>query len=328
VKRWIPLVVQCGASALVLLLVLRQADFGGLAGTLTSAAPQWIVLAIACRVYVASSRVGRIAIGLTPWGRPQLPSLLGIGYLAALLNQVLPARTGDVLAVGLLKREQGFSIGAGASALVTTNLATSALTGVIFVGVLAPSLARWSVLVGNDTASSLSWVAVTMIAAPIGIAAFARLGGRFRPGDATASGMLRELARDAAKGLSRTGPVAWNVALGVPQLILSIVGTWALLPALGIQIELAVAGTVMFLLLTNLVAMALPELFGGSSAASGLVVLTLLGATEDQAVAFAATAWVVRVLPLVVLGAWPLWRRARHLGEGFTSARSLAPVAS
>ena len=98
----------------------------------------------------------------------------------------------------------------------------------------------------------------------------------------------------------------------------------ALLPALGIELLTPLLGVVAYLLLSNFVSTLLPEGLGASSLVSGLAVLTLLGAEEAQAVAFGATAWGVRVGPLVLLGAWPLAQRVGDLTVSIAQARSVA----
>ena len=102
--------------------------------------------------------------------------------------------------------------------------------------------------------------------------------------------------------------------LGAVELVVSVSSMGVLVWALDLELALPLAGVVAFLLLTNVAASALPEAFGASSAASGLAVLTTLGATADEAAAFAALAWAVRVVPLTVLGLLPLVRRIGRLG--------------
>ena len=65
----------------------------------------------------------------------------------------------------------------------------------------------------------------------------------------------------------------------------------------------------------------LPESLGASSAASGVVVLGLFGATESEALAYGALAWFARQFPIVVLGALPLWHRVGVVGKTLLGRR-------
>jgi O-antigen ligase len=115
-------------------------------------------------------------------------------------------------------------------------------------------------------------------------------------------------------------PLLVNALLGCLQLGLAIASLAALLPALDLQVPFPLLGMVAYLMMSNVMSAVLPEGFGASSAASGLAVLTLLGMTEAQAVAFALLAWFVRIGPIVALGAYPLVSHAGSVGDAIQDA--------
>ena len=290
----------------MLALVLREVDLGALLSALSASDPAWLLLALLLRSGAAGVRALRVGVILARWGRPPMGRVTGLSLLAALVSMLLPARAGDVLAVGLLSREARIPVGRAAAGFVVTAVVTAVLSVLMTLGALGQGLAQWRTLLGASALGTLSKTAVVTLGALLLLAVGIRLAGRAA---GRQPGGVRALVSDTSEGFRPDRWLAANVALGAVQLALAVGGLAALLPALGISLQLPLVAMAGFVSMTNLLSAVLPEALGASSAASGLLILSVFGADETEAVAFAAGAWLVRGLPLVILGGPPLLAR-------------------
>ncbi len=318
-KRQLPvLVVQLAGSALVLVLLLRSAGLGELVELLAGVDLLWLLVAAVARALLLILHEVRLYLALLPWQRASLGRVLGVGFTSGLVNTVVPARGGDLLAVTLLKVECGAPV---APALVAVGLA-SGLEAVAFGVVLlvllvlqGPALAVGSSnleLLPQSLDLALLTAGVTLVIAG-GLVALRVLHKRVQGGAAKGGSKLAWLA-EGGRGLGPEG-LALNVALAGVQGFL-VVGIWvALFRSLSIDPISAWLAAALIQAAGSIVVAALPHGFGAGQAAAAVFVLAALGVDSASALAVAGLAWVLHIGLAFALGVVPLWRRLARLGD-------------
>ncbi len=135
--RHIRILVGVGVSALFLVLLLRQVDGEELRTSVSQVTPSWIALALAlfgASVWVRAQRWAAILRPITSLSQTEAASLMTIGLAA---NNVLPARTGEIVRAVLLKRQRGIS----GFAVLATILVERILDGLVLAMFLAGTIA-------------------------------------------------------------------------------------------------------------------------------------------------------------------------------------------
>ena len=103
--RHLRIILGLGVSLVFLVLLLRQVDGNELAGV----SPAWITVSLllfGASVWVRAQRWAAILKPIAPLSQTEAASLMTIGLAA---NNVLPARTGEIVRAVLLKRQRGIS---------------------------------------------------------------------------------------------------------------------------------------------------------------------------------------------------------------------------
>ena len=114
-KPWV-FPVQILASLSIIGLLIMQADLGRVRAELAGASLSWLLVATLIKSASLTLHEVRLWISMMPdHKRPAWP-VIGIGYTSGLANAVLPARGGDIVAVALLKKEQGVPVPAAVAA--------------------------------------------------------------------------------------------------------------------------------------------------------------------------------------------------------------------
>ena len=147
-SRRLTAALQVLASAAVLALLVRDAEWARVRAALADADLAWLVAATAIKAVGLSLHELRIWVSLLPFTRPPLRPVIEVGFVAGLLNGVLPVRGGDLVAVGLLKREAGVSATVALAAVAITGFGEALVFGIFLLGVLALGLSRWEEIVG------------------------------------------------------------------------------------------------------------------------------------------------------------------------------------
>jgi uncharacterized membrane protein YbhN (UPF0104 family) len=326
-RRRLTTAAQVLGSALVLALLVRDAEPAAVLAALERASLPWVLAAALIKALGVTLHELRIWVSLLPWKRAGLLRVLGVGYTAGLLNGVLPVRGGDLVAVGLLRAECRVSTTQALAAIAITGFGEALVFGVFVLGVMAAGAAQWELLLGPDGAArATSGLTVAVLASVFGSVAVALVGRRLgrgapsapRPGPAA---WLRQAVVDAGSGLSAWGPLALNVGLAVVQVGLVVLSFWALLPALGLELPLPLLATCGLIAVGSLAGVVLPPGLGASQAATSVFVLAFFGVDEPAALAYAALGWVTNTGPAVALGIVPFWRRVRRAPELLEAAR-------
>lgn len=256
---------------------------------------------------------GRTWLAL-PVPRPPLLGVARVGLVSALLNLLLPGRAGDVALVAMLRRRCGVGVGAATAAVGIVAFIEAAVFGVFLLVALLAGATEWRALLGADAhARALQLVGLATGGGLMVLVVIATLGRRMaatrephpaRPG---LRALLREATTQTGAALATPGAVllhAGGAALQVGMML----GAFALaLPAVGISVPAPLLAASGVLALSALSAVVLPPGYGAGPAAAGLAVLSLLGASEADALAYAGALWVLNQVPAVALGIPCLW---------------------
>ena len=90
--------------------------------------------------------------------------------------------------------------------------------------------------------------------------------------------LLKQTVVHTGEGLSDWGPLAINILLAALQVALVVLSFWAILPALGLEIELSILAVCGVIGLGSIASVVLPPSFGAGTAATGGAGTTYLGA--------------------------------------------------
>lgn len=312
--------VQAIASLVILTLLLRQADMDELRQAFGRASMGWLAIAALTKALGLSLHELRLWVSLQPAHPRPIWAVMQLGYAAGLVNAVLPLRSGDVLAAVLLHKEQHVPPGAAVSAVGITALLEILAFGLFLLGVMVFGAVHFDALLGAATAaratSAVALVALGSLVAAVGAVVIAKGLGQApaAPGVGPLAG-LRAALRAAGEHLRHSGLALTNLGLAGGQVLSLVVIFWCLLPASGATPELPLLAVSGILAVGSLASIALPPSLGAAPAAVSVFVLGFFGVGEAQALTYAALTWVVNVVPALVLGAVPLWRRIGLLGE-------------
>ena len=318
---WWKIPAQIIASIAVLYVLIQQADLDKIRIALEGTDLRWLLFAAVVKTLSLSLHEVRLWVTLHAWKKTPFLPVLAIGYLSGLLNSVLPIRGGDLVAMGLLKKELGVSGPAAVAAVGITGFLEAAAFGVFVLGVIVIGASEWQALVGvAETAAAQNWLILLVFGAVFGGVGVAVLGKRLagdepsepRPGPIQ---LIRETIVQTGTGLTAWGPMVANVALAIVQVLLVVAAFWALLPALGLDIELPILAVCGVVALGSMAAIVLPPSLGAGTAATAVFVLGAFGVSEADALAFTAISWLAASVPPFFLGLVPMIRRIGRLGE-------------
>lgn len=297
-----------------LFLLVRLVDWGNTADAIERAHLNYILFAVTCLLLSLLAKTLRWRQLLPSSSPVTTPRLYRILHISFLLNNVLPARMGDVARVAMTSHVPGIRIGHVVSSLLTERV-TDGLTLVACFALVSPFLPippkyeGWLYVAWGAVGGLLVIVAAaTFLRRRIGRTA-ARLGGmRSWPGltwlrdEATyfREGWHQLFNRDHVLRIWGWSGTAWVGAFAINYLLMR---------ALDIKAPVTVA--VLLTCTTNL-AMLLPSSPGYIGVFHAAATLSLLpfDVSPSRAFSFAILAYLVNVVPVSLLGAaFLLWGR-------------------
>lgn len=319
-RRRLLLVVQLAGSALVLALLVREARWSEVRDALARVDESWLALALLAKAGAVLAREARLWVALLPWGRPPpLRRVLSIGLVAGLVNNVLPARGGDLLGVGLLHREARVPATAALAAMGITSVIEAAVFGAFLLLLALTQAERFGELLGPaEVARATSGLTLVTVFVVFAAVALVLVGRRLSaPAAPTPGGgpgaWLRQAVVDTGKGLAALPSLAGNTLLALLQVGLVVLSLRLLLPALGLDPPMPMLAASSVLAVGSLAAVVLPPSLAAGGAASAVGVLAGFGVGTADALAFATLTWVVQMGPVGALGIGPLWARLGRL---------------
>jgi uncharacterized protein (TIRG00374 family) len=312
-------------------LLARLIDWHRTWGALQAANPLLIALAVTSLVLSLAAKTLRWRLLLPPEAGVTTPRLYRILHISFLLNNVLPARLGDVARVAMTSRQPGLRFGHVISSLLTERV-TDTITLLTFFVAISPFLpipnhyrtwlhVAWFLLAGVFVATAGGVILRGKIAGLSG-----RLARRHRWPMAR---VVREEAGSFGEGwrqlFSRAHVVriwGWSGAAWVGAFAIN----YFLMQALDIHTPFAVA--VLLTCTTNL-AMLLPSSPGyiGVFHLAATLSLAPFDVDTSKAFSFAILAWLVNVLPVSILGAAFLLAGRESISLSLGRGRALPEIA-
>ncbi len=312
---------QLVASVVVIALLVHDAEWAEVRQAVSQAHLGWLALAALVKMVGLTLHEVRLWTSLVAAGeRRPLGHVVAIGYVSGLLNTVLPVRGGDLLAIGLLKKELKVPVPAAVAAVGMTSFLEAALFGLFLLGVALLGASRWEELLGTAMArQATGTLTLITVGAVFGGVALVLLARRLRtpadedprPGPLT---FVRETITRTGDGLSAAGPLALNVGLATVQVGVVVFSFWAILPALQLDVPFSVLAICGVIGVGSFASVLLPPTFGAGTAATSIFVLGFFGVSEPDALAFTALTWVSNTAPPLICGLVPLIRRIGRLG--------------
>jgi glycosyltransferase 2 family protein len=295
------LTALCGA------LLLRLIDWSATGAVLEAANLKYIAFAVTCLVLSLAAKTIRWRLLLPSGSNVSTSRLYRILHISFLLNNVLPARLGDVARVAMTSRQPGVRFGHVLSSMLTERLTDSVtlIAGFVLVSPFLPLPDQYRVWLhwAWFTVAGLCALVVlaTVMRHPLGRLA-TRLGlGRFVPwGDRMReeAGSFREGFRQlfSRQHVVRIWGWSWMAWVGAFAI------NYMLMQALDIDAPVTVA--VLLTCTTNL-AMLVPSSPGYLGVFHAAATLSLLpfDVGPSRALSFAILAHLVNVVPVSLLGA-------------------------
>lgn len=306
-------------------LLLRLIDRTATLSTLQAADPRFIALAVSCLMMSIAAKTMRWRLLLPTQSSVTTPRLYRILHISFLLNNVLPARLGDVARVALTSRQPGLRSGHVLSSLLTERVTDSVtlIAGFVLVspflpipGSYLPWLhAAWVVLAG---------LFVFILIAAVLHRPVARLAqrlslDRFVPGNERVKVEARSFQDGWRQLFSRQHVVriwawswmAWAGAFAINYLLMR-----------ALHIDAPVTVAVLLTCTTNL-AMLIPSSPGyiGVFHAAATLSLAPFDIGASNALSFAILAHLVNVVPVSLLGASFLLLGREPLSLNFRASR-------
>lgn len=316
-------------TAASVFLLGRLIDWSATAEALKRADPWFIAAAISCLVVSLIFKTFRWRMLLPADAGVTTPRLYRILHISFMLNNVLPARLGDVARVAMATKQPGIRLGHVLSSLLTERV-TDAVTLLTCFIVVSPFLpipdayvswleTAWYVLaalvgltiIGIVTRRRVSSLA-TKVPLPERISRSERLRDEARSfGD----GWRQLFAKDHLVAVWGSSALAWVGAFAINYLLMR-----------ALEIDAPITVAVLVTCTTNL-AMLLPSSPGyiGVFHAAATLALLPFGVGAASALSFAILAHLVNVLPVTILGAFFLiaGRDTASLGGLFRGRGSL-----
>lgn len=298
-------VLPAAVSALVLAALIWEASQQPTGALGAQLRPGWLAAALAVKGVSALLHELRVHQAFVA-PRPPLGAVLRVGFAAGALNLVLPARGGDLAAIGLLVRHAGAEPGAAAAAVAMGSLFEAMAFAVCLlaaVGSAAPALRA----AGGDPAGALhlaTWGLLGAVAAGAVLVRVRPRRGEQRVGGAR--GLLRGAAAEAGALLARPAALAGHAALSLAQVGTMILSFALCFPAVGLAVEAPVGAAALVLLGSAFASVVLPAGYGAGPAAAAVALLGPFGVGPGDALVWSAAYWLVSQAPAVALGL-PAW---------------------
>ena len=306
-------------------LLFRLIPWSSTEAALRAADPMFIGLAVTCLVASLAAKTVRWRLLLPETAPVTTPRLYRILHISFLLNNVLPARLGDVARVAMTTRQPGMRFGYVLSSMLTERVTDTVtlLAGFLIVSPFLPVPEAYKPLL------RIAWVVIAACVCVVLLATLfrSRLGALARSERVTArlpgNERLREEARSFSEGFRQLFsrrhvlPIwgwSWGAWIGAFAI------NYLLMRALHIDAPIAVA--VLLTCTTNL-AMLIPSSPGYVGVFHAAATLSLLpfDVGSASAFSFAILAHLVNVVPVSLIGAAFLLLGREQISFNFRALR-------
>jgi len=307
-------------------LLLRLIDWNTTADALRDANAKYIALAVTCLILSIGAKTVRWRLLLPSAAPVTMPRLYRILHISFLLNNVLPARLGDVARVAMTTRQPGMRFGHVLSSMFTERVTDSVtlIAGFVLVSPFLP--------LPDDLVPWLHWAWFSVAALVLLVILAVLLRRPLAQAGGHVSIARRLLASPRVKEEARSFGDGWHQLFSIEHSFriwgwswMAWVGAFAinymLMKALDIQAPITVA--VLLTCTTNL-AMLVPSSPGYIGVFHAAATLSLLPfhVAAGRALSFAILAHLVNVVPVSLLGATFLMMGRESLPLSLRSWRS------
>lgn len=327
-RQW-RLVLGTAISVACLVLLLARVDLAAVGASVRAANASWLLVAtplFAASIWARAMRWRAIVAPIARLSRGDAAALVVIGYAA---NNLLPARTGEVVRAVLLQRGHGASAMAGLGTIVVERVFDGLVLALMLAGTLAVAggtgLLRTLAAVAGAGFAGIALMLLLLAIAPRFAWAIIEASLRLLPRSLAAR--VRALVERFLDGLATLRDPRTSIfVIGASVLgwLLEAGACWAIGEAFALPLApllyLGICGA------ANL-AIAAPSTSGGigpyellASAAA-----VAFGASTAAATAFAIALHAFVLVPVTIVGVLLLWQR--HLGLG-TLTTSRVPNAT
>lgn len=302
-RRYVAATLLTGLSVA---LLARVINWDATSRALQSATPGYVALAVGFLQLSVGAKVARWKLLLPPDAEISRWRLYRILHISYLINNVLPARIGDVARITMTTRTKGARMGHALSSLMTERVVDAVTLTAAFLAV-SPFLTL--------SATSRFWLRVAWVVIALAVVAAVLFvvvpwrprpfGGKWLATRVPGSRRIREEARSFGEGWSLLvsrehmwGIWAWSALAWVSAFAIN----YSLMLALDIDAPVTVA---ILLTCTTNFAMLLPSspAYIGVFHAAATFSLLPFGVKSSAALSFAILAHLVNVIPVSILGA-------------------------
>ena len=311
-KQWV-LLTQVALSVLIILFLLWGSEHRALWDLLRNSVWNYVLLALVVKSITLGIREFRLWLALHA-PRPSLLTTMLIGFVSGALHTLLPGRAGDLAAIGMLTKKCKITLSEATYAVGMAAFFEAAMFGILVCGSLGLNYTYWSSLIGEQRVlDTLSGVSLLTLGGIFIIILAAIIGRRFTtPEQPSNNGFsLKEFVADTfsqtTKGVTSLSYLSINIAVAALEVWLMVYAFSLGFPALGIELTDPWGCGALILGFSAFAAIALPPTYGAGPAAASLFVLSLVGVSEEQALAYAAIWWMISQLPATALGIPSLW---------------------
>jgi uncharacterized protein (TIRG00374 family) len=324
------IVIGSVVSAALVLLLLYSVDLRSLSQNLRHVNPALLALAVGLYFVGVAVRSARWQLLLRPVAVVPLPRLFGVMIVGFTVNNLLPARVGELARAYLLARSHGVRAGSTIGSIVVERV----LDGLVLCAFI---LAGWLSLPLNEGPRLLAWliaggfvagtVALWVAARPPRIVGWlalwalgllpARVAGR-------AAGVWASFADGLA--IMRHGPL-FAASLALSVLAWCIEGSMYYVIALAFPLQVGPLAALLALGAANLGTMipAAPGFIGTFDAPLVGVLTGLFGVNREAAIGYTLVVHAALLVPVVVVGLLLIWNEGLTLR---TVARGTAGIES
>ena len=311
-QAWVRILIQFGVSILILWMLLDDVDFDEVRQTLKQGSIGWFLAAVTVKTTALLVHEYRLWLAL-PAPRPPTGKIISLGLAAGVINLALPARAGDVAAIGFMERECDIPAPVGTAAVGVTSFLEAALFAFFLLSAFGLGAAQWSSLLDDQTRTqAMMWIGGSIACGCLVLFAMAIVGHRWATATTPDNVGLRFIQRTVVETsvmLRNSRYLGIQTGAAAIQVVLVVAAFSLAVPASGAPASDALLAGSLVLGISSLAAFVLPPTMAAGPTAASALVMPLFGVDESGALAYAAMYWLVAHAPAVTMGLPALWAR-------------------
>ena len=308
--------VAFGLSLLVLILLLWDAQKQEIWEILQTVQWKWLLLALGIKSISLFIHEYRLWTSLSH-PRPKMSTTMQIGFASALINILIPARAGDVVAIALLKKHCHIPTSLGTFAVGMVSFFEAAVFGTLMMIMLLLKAPIWIPLMGESILNqTLNTITIATLLGIVAVTSAVIIGRRLHPKEDEVSSQssfsplqwIQKTLHHAGDNLTDLRYLLNNTMASIIEVWLMIAAFALIFPALNIAIIDPWTISGLILGISAVASIVLPPTYAAGNTASAIFVLTLFQIDESAAIAYSTLWWIISQVPAAILGIPSLWR--------------------